>query len=147
MPHITSVIDSHGPIIPVHIFISEQRGEALRKAGMPIPQPIACNLLIDTGASCTCIDSAIIKSLGIPSTGNISLHTPSTGSMAHSAKTYDISMYILGSEQQPKIINAIQVVECYFGSQALHGLLGRDILASSRLIYSGHDKLVMLSIM
>lgn len=146
MPHLTSVIDSRGPIITVHIGVSLQRASALKAASSSVPQPVPCNLLIDTGAAMTCLDTPIIEKLGITPTGSIPIHTPSTGDTPHQCSTYDISLIVLGGNAH-KIINALPVIENDFNAQSIDGLLGRDILLTSRLIYSGPDNIVMLTIL
>jgi hypothetical protein len=121
------------------------RQQALRTAGQVIPANQNCSLLIDTGASGTSIDPSIITTLGLAPTGNIPIQTPSTGGTPHFANTYDISMIILGPGI-PKIIPAMQIVGLPLRHQGIDGLLGRDVLASARLIYSGTDNIVMMSL-
>lgn len=48
------------PIIPVCIHVSAARFDALGKAKLKIPPPFIGQALIDTGASCTVIDHAIV---------------------------------------------------------------------------------------
>jgi predicted aspartyl protease len=48
----------------------------LTLAGQPVPNPYAIRGLIDTGATCTSIDTQILQQLGIPSTGTTRIHTP-----------------------------------------------------------------------
>ena len=47
-----------------------------RQAGMPIPSPVAAKAMIDTGAECTCVDPAIIASLGLPVSSSGLVVTP-----------------------------------------------------------------------
>jgi hypothetical protein len=40
----------HGPIINTTLTITEEHREALNRAGLPVPAPVICRFLIDTGA-------------------------------------------------------------------------------------------------
>ena len=147
MPHVSAVIDQiRGPIISVNVGISAQRASALKSAGQSVPPPITCHLLLDTGASMTNICQSVISKLGITPTGNVGVNTPSTGGTPHQCSTYDISIVIPGAGP-PKVISALPIIESDFSAQGIHGLIGRDILAASRFIYSGNDGFIMLSIL
>ncbi len=149
MPHITAIIEGHGPVITAYIGLSFHRATAMRSAGKTVPNFLPCNLLIDTGASATCVDISLIRALSLSPTGSSPIHTPSTGSTPHFVNTYDISLIIPGNGNtsgQPKVIEALPIMECNFETQSIDGLLGRDVLSQSRMIYSGHDDMVMLSI-
>ena len=144
MPHSTLHIDQKGPILSVLIGISAHRREALKKLGHNIPPVVSANMLIDTGASMTCVDENIIKKLQIMPKGVVQGNTPSTKDTPHSFFTYDIEIIFPGDHS--KIIPAIPVISSHFSSQGHDGLIGRDILAMARLIYSGPDNMAMLSI-
>ena len=142
--HYTCLIQPQGPLIPVSIWISEPRLQALQKAGQAPPPIVNATLLIDTGASGTAIDSTVIAQLGIQPTGSIPIRTPSTGTTPHVCNTYDVGLVLPGATPA-KAFRALPVIEGHFLSQGHHGLLGRDALAEGRLIYSGADGIVLLS--
>jgi hypothetical protein len=90
MPILTNQIGVEGPIIKVGINVSSPRAQAMRAARLAVPPMIVIDALIDTGASCTVVDSGVIKKLGLVATGTVPILTPSTGVTPHSCNQYDI---------------------------------------------------------
>jgi len=113
-------------------------------AGVAVPGPIIANLLIDTGASVTSVDSSVIDQLGLQPTGTVGIRTPSTGLIPHTCSTYDVELTIPGPTQA-RHVPAVAIIDGHYLSQGHQGLLGRDMLKDGRLIYCGHDNFVMLS--
>ena len=137
MPHLSLSISPGGPIVQLRIGVSRPRAAALIAAGQGHPQPIPINGLIDTGASCTCIDSSILRQLAIPSTGIIHVHTPSTQAAApHVANVYDISL-VLVHPLMTRTWHALPILESHLFHQGIQALIGRDILAQCVLTYDG----------
>lgn len=100
--------------------------------------------LIDTGASCTCIDPHVLKALSLTPTGVIPVHTPSTGSTPHLASQYDIDLVLLN----PRLnltIGAIPVTEANLRVQGIDALIGRDVLANCLLVYDGQSGIFNLA--
>lgn len=137
MPHLTLPITPAGPLLEFICSVSKPRAEALIKAGLPVPNPVTVRGLIDTGASITGIDPAVLKSLGAVSTGTVPLHTPSTKSAApHIANQFDVSIHFV----HPMITrtwHAVPVVESELAHQGIQALIGRDILAFCLMTYDG----------
>ena len=146
MPHLTGVIGPFGPLVSVYVIASGPRQQALLAAGVTVPPGQLANLLIDTGAGMTSIDTQILSALGLPPTGTIPIHTPSTTAGAtHIANTYDIGLLIPGAKVATHFVQALPVIDGQFKHQGIDGLLGRDVLALGRMIYSGFDSAFMLS--
>ena len=146
MTHFTNQIQLSGPLLTVHVCISVPRAQALAANGAPTPAPVQTSLLIDTGASHTCIDKAVIAALQLTPTGTIMMHTPSSGALPSSASTFDVGLIVLGiSPADQHVLPVHSVSECDLSAQGIHGLLGRDILMHSRLTYSGPDGMYFLS--
>jgi hypothetical protein len=116
----------------------------MQSAGIAIPAPAIANLLIDTGASGTAIDSTIVTQLGLQPTGTTTIRTPSTGMTPHTCSTYDVELTIPGAGTA-RHIPALAIIDGHYLSQGIQGLLGRDILKDARLIYGGPDNYCMLS--
>lgn len=116
----------------------------MQAAGVAIPGPVIANLLIDTGASMTSIDSSLISQLGLQPTGNVPIRTPSTGLTPHVCSTYDVELTVPGPTQA-RHVPAVAIIDGHYLSQGIHGLFGRDMLKECRMTYSGHDNFVMLS--
>ena len=139
MPHFTRQIDAKGPLLNVQLGISASYHSILAASGVPIPQPRVAQGLVDTGASCTCIDPSVIRALQISPKGTTMMLTPSTGSGGMTVSQYDVSLSIYStSEESPYQIPNLAVVESeLFANQGFHVLIGRDVLARCVFIYNG----------
>ena len=144
MSHYTVPVGPQGPLLIVLINLTAARRSALQVAGQPIPPPALTQIIIDTGASMTSIDQLVIAQLGLQPTGTVGILTPSTGTTPHQCSTYDVELIIPGYVPA-KHIPALAVVGGNYAAQGHKGLLGRDALKDARLMYSGHDNVVMLS--
>ncbi len=136
MPFLTNHFTTDGPLVEVFINASLPRLAALRNAGQAAPTPAKIRLLVDTGASSTCIDAKVMKQLGIAATGSVPIHTPSTGTVPQSCDLYDVGIVILDPIHSHSI-PIVPVIESDFSTQGIDGLLGRDILSKMLLIYDG----------
>ena len=92
MPHLSIPITPAGPLLDIVISVSQPRADALRNASLPIPPPVKIRGLVDTGASCSCIDPTILAQLNLTPTGIGSFNTASSGSQSTSASLYDINL-------------------------------------------------------
>ena len=140
MPHLSGTITPWGPLILVVVGPSAPRIQALTAAGQTPPTAIVARLVVDTGASLTAIDCTILQQLGLTSKGTTPVHTPSTAGVPHNANQYDVGIIIFG------LMNAIvhaapalPVIDGNFKAQGIDWLLGRDVLATSRMSYNGMD--------
>ncbi len=89
-------------------------------------------LMIDTGASCSMIDEGVAKALGLVNHGKDRVLTPSG---ERECFTYDINMVFI---RNGRTFNNIRVVESDFKEkQGIDGLIGRDVLKDSLLVYQG----------
>lgn len=145
MPCVNLQILPLGPVIDIHIGVSTPRREAMELAGITPPVPVTCRLLIDTGASCTCVDTWVISKLAITPSGFTTIHTPSTNANTnHQCNQYDVYLSIPHHELS-RLFHATPVVESSFSHQGIDGLLGRDILSNCVFIYNGELGIYTLS--
>jgi len=148
MPHISGNITAWGPLINVIVGVSQPRAAALARANQQLPSVVVAKLVVDTGASQTSLDASILQQLQIAPTGSTGIHTPSTQGVPHVVNLFDVSILIPGpnpANPVAHVIPAIPVIEGQFRAQGIDGLLGRDILASTRFIYAGPDQIVLIS--
>ncbi len=136
MPHLTLQIAPGGPIVDILVGVSQARQQALQRASQAIPPPVQIRALVDTGASCTCIDPSVLGRLGLAPTGTAPIHTPFTGVQPHQANQYDVSL-VLMHPLLTYTIGAIPVVESQLLIQGIQGLIGRDALGNCLFIYDG----------
>jgi predicted aspartyl protease len=90
--------------------------------------------LIDTGASQTCVDLDVIRSLGLEPVDEIALSTPSQVDVPTSLFAVSISF------PQTTIqlyASSIEVAGVILAPQGIIALLGRDFLRGTLFIYNG----------
>jgi hypothetical protein len=147
MPHFSLQIESGGPILQALVSVSQPRAAALAAAGQPVPRAIPIRALVDTGASCTCVDPSVLTGLSLTPTGKVSLTTPSTGATPHDADQYDIGLIIpAATGTPPLVLQTIPAVSSYLiAAQGFHALIGRDILDRCLFVYNGDVRLFTLA--
>ena len=141
MPYFTRPVDpTTGSLLLIaSVGVSAPRQAALKAAGHPIPPRVRVEALVDTGASCTCVDPSILAQLGLSPTGTVPILTPSTGGTSHAADQYDISLTITARDPSDSLVrDTIPVVAAeLLSAQGFAVLLGRDILQTCLLVYDG----------
>jgi hypothetical protein len=112
---------------------------ALQAAGVALPQPTSGLFLVDTGASQTVIDTALLSPLGLVPTGSVPIHTPSTGTTPQNCNQYDVMLLVppQSAGQMAWVVEAMPAIESDFSAQSIHGLIGRDLLGAAVLVYNG----------
>ena len=147
MPHFVLQFDLiSGPVVTTYVGVTSARHAALTKAGQPIPTPVVARMLVDTGASCTCVDPTIIAQLGISPSGSMPIQTPSTAGAPVNVNQYDVAFFLPGATSADvKFIDAMPIVESHLKSQGIDGLLGRDVLASCLMNYDGKSGLITIA--
>jgi hypothetical protein len=121
-----------GPIIQVEIQIPTVLGHTLQQKGKPLPQPVTGLCLVDTGASKTCVDAAIVAGLGVSPINKVQVQTPSGSASQY---TYPVRMSFPGTPLPG--IEFSSVLGSVLAAQGIIGLLGRDVLTHFVLIYNG----------
>ena len=146
MPSITLANTAAGPLLSVVLLPSAPRQAALKAAGVAVPPFTTGIFLVDSGASNTVVDAALISPLGLTATGATMCHTPSTGKQALPFNQYDVMVIIPGPANEPAwIIEALPIMECDLSVQGIQGLIGRDLLDRAILIYNGAAKTFSLA--
>ena len=139
MSYFTRQFSPNGPVLTALVGVSQARKNSLEGSGLPVPAPSQILGLVDTGASCTCIDPLIIKALGLTSKGSIPVDTPSTGTTPILADQYDVSLSIWATTTHPPLVINNLAVICseLHARQGIHALIGRDILCQCLMTYDG----------
>lgn len=146
MPSITVSLSPKGAIVNVIIGASHPRLTAYKAAGQTPPATVTGQFLIDTGASCTCVDPALIKSLGLPQIGKVAISTPSTNGGQHFCEQFDASLFIPGNPGSGgMMIPALPILTTHLQSQGIDGLIGLDVINRCTLIYSGTPGFVQIN--
>lgn len=132
-------------MIDLLVGVSNPRRAAMAKAGLPIPSPVPIRGMIDSGASCTCLDPQIIKQLNLVATGAIPMLTPSTGATPVQSFQYDVSL-IVGFGAVSFQFHALAVIESSLRPQGFDALIGRDVLAEGLFVYDGKAQMYSLAL-
>lgn len=129
-----------GPFVNAVFHISEPRLHALLRAGLDPPSPVQGRALLDTGASCSCVDPEVTEGLSLEPRGREDVLTPSTGDAYHTTIQYDISIIIppASSRDAPLVLEVLPVIHSrLLQPQGIHALIGRDVLSRCILNYNG----------
>jgi len=138
VPHFTIPISPDGPLLDAYVAVSQARLVALQVAKQPIPPAQKIRAIIDTGASCTCIDPSVLQALNLQPTGNILMNTASSGNMPHPTDVYDVGITIPGATAPPLLFATVPVAKTQLLQQhGFHALIGRDILGTCVFHYNG----------
>lgn len=102
--------------------------------------------MIDTGASCSVIDTQILQSLKLSSKGRVPVATSDAD--PKECDVYDVSLVFESQYDGRKMVKrTVQVVAQVYRVE-IHGfnaIIGRDILGDCTLIYNGPTKLCVLT--
>ena len=96
--------------------------------------------MLDTGASCSCLDPVVANYLGLMGRGIADIVTPSTGQNPHTATEHDMAIVIPPAlpEDMPLIMECLPVIESeLLATQGVHSLIGRDVLQKCIFHYNG----------
>ena len=150
MPSLRVKIETHGAIVSLAVGVSLPRAIALSKAGLLVPNPVMILGLIDTGASCTCVDPKIIAQLGMPPTGAAPMHSASTAGTPQMCNQFDATVYIQMDNSEFHVAShppahVIPIIECDLSGCVFQALIGRDILDHSMMIYEGPSRSLTIS--
>jgi len=121
-----------GAIIQLQVDAPAPIRQSLTAAGRAVPPTQLVSALIDTGATVSGIDGAVLQALGLRPTGTVNIGGVA-GPNAHGLYTVDI--HIPFGLQRLSLANRVVI-----GVQLLppyKALLGRDLLAMMMLVYSG----------
>lgn len=142
MPHFTLQIVGSGPIVLAYVSVSEERANALKAAGQPVPAPVQIRALVDTGATQTNVTESILTGqLGLVVKNVVQVGTASTdGDQLHTTRQYDAGIVIPGSTESPIPLMRKSIPVLGFTPHSASGfqaLIGRDILGKCVLVYNG----------
>ncbi|MEK6798390.1 MAG: hypothetical protein AABZ12_05470 [Planctomycetota bacterium] len=100
--------------------------------------------MIDTGASCTCIDPASLRSLGLSPTGRVPIHTPSTNETPLDCEQYDVSLVLLHPKMQ-LALGSLGVIASNLEFHGIQALFGRDVLGRCLFVYDSSAQVFALA--
>ena len=139
MPTLTGPITADGALVSVLIGVSEVRRQALRCVGFPVPAPSAVRAVLDTGSFVTFADIQAIVPLGVTRYDRWQFFTSATGATPHVRDVYKLSVTLLDDAGAPLVYwPSVDVLPAVFlPTDAVHGVIGRDLLATAVLHFDG----------
>ena len=126
------------------VGVSTTRAAALRRAGLPLPLPVAVRALIDTGASGTVIHEPALATLGLQPSGIANIHTPSTAGVSKPCYKYDVGLAVLDRTTN-FIIGNRSVIATDLSGTGTEALIGCDVLATCLFVYDGRAQTFTLA--
>jgi hypothetical protein len=96
LPYFNLQVSPQGLITNAIISVGNARRSALTASQQPVPPSAQVRLLVDTGASNTCVDPSILLGLGLTPTGVATVNTPTTGTQPQTQDQYDVGHLIPG---------------------------------------------------
>jgi hypothetical protein len=143
---LTVPILTSGALIEVHLGFSDARRRIMHRQGRQVPPPAKATLLIDTGASMSLVDEALMRTLQITPTSVTSYHSSSTSGIAQQCNVYDVSLVLGGVATTNSLrIDPLPVMATAFINHPFEGLLGRDVLSRLQMAWSGPMQSLTLS--
>jgi hypothetical protein len=144
MPFLNASIQEDGLIVTVGIAWSTARAEVLKRAGTPPVGPIWVTALLDTGASCSVIDSTVVGALKLIQAGTVEAQTPTFDGATQTLNLYDVCLAFAKPEIKIMSMN-LPVAEARLANQGFLALIGRDVLQQCLLVYNGPMKTFSIS--
>ena len=124
----------HGPALQVEIGIPSVLASALQQLQTQIPTPHVGLALIDTGASITAVDLAVLQALGLSPIGVTQVATPER-QVEQPVYACDISFPGTPIPRLP--FNS--VIGSNIALLGYSALIGRDVLRFFQLVYNGAE--------
>lgn len=121
-----------GPVIQVAFSLSTAMATAMVGQGDEVPKPISGFALLDTGASHTCIDDDIAKTLQLPAVDKVNMCSASHASTEQNV--YPVHIELTGTGVEFDVNKAMGAT---LKPQGIDALIGRDVLQNCMLVYNG----------
>lgn len=134
MPSVRGHYGASGPILDIHIGMSEPRRRALQSRSLAANPDLRLSFIIDTGADTTMVNEQHMRTLGIDPRGTRDILTATSGATPTSCSTYDVAFKLATYGDDPWILPAIEVIGRPLFNHSIDGMIGRDIL--NRLVLS-----------
>ena len=136
MPTVVAPITSEGAIVEILLSVSEFRARALVANSQSIPSPIRLRMLVDTGASHSCVVAGLLAPLGLSPTGSVAVHIASSSGTPVNHDLYDVGLIGPDAQPTPWAFPICPISECLPLHGTIQGLLGRDIIDQTVMVYN-----------
>lgn len=130
-------LQENGPLLQVVLHPVQAVRDIFTSEGKTY-QPLTVSALVDTGASHSMVDSSIPQSLGINTVGEATLTSATHRDVP--TQMFDLTFVIMAD-----FVKEVRCLESDFTGRPFNAIIGRDILASCVLIYTGWTNTFTLS--
>lgn len=146
MRHLTVDVLAPGALIAVEIGVGESLRRALIREGKPVPPAVQIDLLIDTGASRTSVDTSVMRTLGLEPRSATEYTDFSSKGLSKQTDVYVVELVLGGvGTGNTWRHDPLEVLTESFLNLPHQGLLGRDVINRGQLSYNGATRKCTLS--
>jgi predicted aspartyl protease len=131
---------SQGIILNVSITVDNLTADAMRAQGRPLPTPVNCPALVDTGASGLALDTTVIQQLGLMRKG---ITSSATAAGLRDSPVYFVSLEFPGTDVHSYPL--LRATEVNLQGQRFKCLIGRETMANWHLHYNGQSGQVSIA--
>lgn len=145
MPHqiarIERSVRASGLFVDVEVGVSDAMLKALWKKSASPPPAVFATFMVDTGADTTMVDEQIMRTLGLAAINQRRVITSESKGVAQLCNVYAIGISVLNGGTSPwKIPTVAALGRPLHMNDAMHGVLGRDVLDTVKLVYDGPQR-------
>jgi hypothetical protein len=139
VPALRDALQPEGALVEVRLSWSTVHVRRLRQALQPVPQPLDCRALLDTGAEITCADTSLIQQLGLPLAQITLANVPALGGLRAGAHYHGglTLIHPSGDARQNLLQPNMIILEVPLAVIGYQILIGRDVLDRCDFLYSG----------
>jgi len=140
MPNIKLPITERGAVVDLLVGLSTREAQVLRRAQREIPQEIALQGVIDTGARSTVIDADFVSRLRLDSAGSTSVLAVGA-TVPLSCDQFNVCLWVVHpslARGKLRVAKSLFVLRADLrNSTGDDALIGQDLLAQWRFLYNG----------
>lgn len=145
MPSVTSTIGFYGPIAQLTDGVSQARRKKLAALGMPIPEPVLVEALIDTGSHMSGVDVLVLDRIDRRQIDAIAFIN-SMGELTEKSPYVRLTSVTVHLGTDQKVFPTFRVLEFeFYEEEPTRAIIGRDLLAFFGFIYDGQGKTFILN--
>ena len=125
------LLAAHGLLLSVEISVPQALASVLTSQRVPLPKPAVGAALVDTGASCCCVEETLLQGLELQPTSETNVSSPNGNRRQN---VYFARLTFPGS---PIPALEIPMIGVQMNQGTTISLIGRDLLRNCVLIYNG----------
>jgi hypothetical protein len=135
---------AYGPVVTAYIEIPESMKLARKALGKPVPDPVLCRMLVDTGATRSYVTPSIALLADLPIIDDdieiIGVGQTSRGKRHFARMTLKFKKITRGREiVKSVVVNSEVTSGALPKAPHIDGLIGRDVLSHFRFTYNGES--------